>query len=80
MYRELYLITEYCKKQEEKREEARESYKAAVRQILEFEDSGLITTSEAINLISRYGDDFESVQKEYADALMSVNRLRRNLK
>ena len=76
MYRELYLITEYCKKQEEKREEARESYKAAVRQILEFEDSGLITTS----LISRYGDDFESVQKEYADALMSVNRLRRNLK
>ena len=36
MYRELYLITEYCKKQEEKREEARESYKAAVRQILEF--------------------------------------------
>lgn len=79
MYRECYLIREYCKNKENEREKARDDFKESVRTILEFEDSGIITTSEAIGLISKYADKYEEVNSEYVKALTDLNRLRTKL-
>lgn len=79
MYRECYLIREYCKSKENEREKARDAFKESVRTILEFEDSGIITTSEAIGLISKYADKYEEVNSEYVKALTDLNRLRTKL-
>ena len=79
MYRECYLIREYCKNKENEREKARDAFKESVRTILEFEDSGIITTSEAIGLISKYADKYEEVNSEYVKALTDLNRLRTKL-
>lgn len=79
MLRESYLIGDYCRMKEDEKEKARDTFKESVRKILEFEDSGIITTSEAIDMISKYAHQYEEVNNEYIKALTTLNRLRTNL-
>ena len=79
MERERYLIRTYAEKKEKKRENARESFKEAVLKILDFEDAGVITTSEAISMIAKYGNEYEKVNEEYTATLKSFNRFRKSL-
>ena len=78
MEREQYLVNSYIEKKEYLREVARQDFKESVRKILEFEDAGIITTSEVIDMIARYGKNFEEINRDYIDTLNNLSRLRKN--